>query len=394
MRAHSCKRRALSAFIAAAVLFVLFPINAHAEASGSCVYEVGSERMLFGENEDAKLPMASTTKIMTCLVALENSKLDEVVTVDAKAAGIEGSSMYLRAGETITMQDLLLGLMLASGNDAACAIAIHIAGSVEEFCKMMNEKANEIGAVNTHFVTPNGLHDDEHYTTAKDLGLIACHAMKNEVFKSIVSKTNADLKADEDSPARYLRSKNKILYQYEGGNGVKTGYTKAAGKCLVAGAERDGMQLVSVVLNDYDMFKDSMALLDKGFENYTLLTVLEKAECMGQITVEGGLDKSVGLVADQEIRLPLAQNEFNMINRKVCVPDSIAAPVKKGQKIGSVEIYFQDELIASADLTAEGDVFENSFLYHFGRVIKNWIHERGNIENSEIFGVGRSSLET
>ena len=363
-------------------------------ADAYCVYEADSSRLLFAENEEEKLPMASTTKIMTCILAIENSRLDESVTVAADCAGIEGSSMYLKAGETLTMEELLLGLMIVSGNDAACAIASHVAGSVEKFCEMMNKKALEIGAKNTNFTSPNGLPDSNHYTTASDLGLIACYAMQNETFRRIVSTGNADLKADEDSPARYLRSKNKMLYMYEGGNGIKTGYTKAAGKCLVAGASRNGMQLVSVVLNEPDMFNVSMALLDRGFSEYSLHTVVEKHEELSGISVSGGTEDSLKLVCAEEISLPLTENEFNIIDRKVCVPESISAPVKEGDAVGSVEIYLNGELIASTDAIASESVFENNFLYRLRRVIKGWLGERGNFENSKIFGVGGSSLQT
>lgn len=368
--------------------------TALAGARSHAVLEAETSRVLFESNGDERLPMASTTKIMTGILAIELCPLDEIVTVDAQAAGIEGSSMYLRAGETLTMEQLLYGLMISSGNDAACTIAIHIAGSVPEFCALMNKKAAEIGAVNTNFTTPNGLPDDNHYTTAKDLGLIACYAMRNETFRNIVATTSIDLPADDDSPARYLRSKNKILYQYDGGNGVKTGYTKAAGKCLVAGAKRDDMQLISVVLNDYDMFKDSMALLDRGFAEFKMTKVLSEGEPMGEIPVEGGLSESVSLSAAQEISLPLAENEVNMVERKIIVPESLAAPVKKGDVAGTVEIYFGDKLYASSDIITDGDVSEDTYQHHLFRVIRDFLGERGNIEDSKISGVGGSGVET
>ncbi len=365
-----------------------------AEAKAYAVLEAETERVLLESNAEERLPMASTTKIMTCIVAIEQCPLDTLVTVDSSAAGIEGSSMYLRAGETLSMEQLLYGLMISSGNDAACAIAIHIAGSVPDFCAIMNKKAAEIGALNTNFTTPNGLPDDNHYTTAKDLGRIACYAMRNETFRSIVSATSIDLPADEDSPARYLRSKNKILYQYDGGNGIKTGFTKAAGKCLVAGALREDMQLISVVLNDYDMFNDSMALLNTAFEGYSMTDVLSSGEDMGSIPVQGGLEKSVSLSAAQEISLPLAENEVNMVERKIIIPECLDAPVKRGDTAGTVEIYFNGELYASSDILADGDVPEDTFMHHFMRVIRDFLGERGSIENSKISGSGGSGVET
>lgn len=199
----------------------------HAQAYA--LVEASTGRILLESNAAEHLPMASTTKIMTCILAIENGNLDTIVQVPDEAVSIEGSSIYLQYGETISLRDLLYGLMLASGNDAAVTIAIHIAGSVEAFAEMMNQKAVEIGAADTHFVTPNGLPDENHYTTARDLALISAYAMQNEVFRQIVGTSSMNLAQDDDSPARYLRSKNKMLYQYDGGNGIKTGYTRAAG---------------------------------------------------------------------------------------------------------------------------------------------------------------------
>ena len=288
-------------------------------ASAYVLMEANSRRVLSAGNETVKLPMASTTKILTCILAIENGKLDSVVQVDDAAVGIEGSSMYLQYGETLTLEDLLYGLMLSSGNDAAVAIAIHIAGSVEAFAQMMNEKAAEIGAVNSGFVTPNGLSAEGHYTTAYDLALIASYGMQNDIFKEIVGTSSVDLPADDDSPARYLRSKNKVLYNFEGGNGIKTGYTKDAGKCFVGGAYRDGMQLVAVVLNDGAMFDDSMQLMEYGFSTYIAYPMCEVGEEVGEIAVENSIEQSVPIVVQEEITLPLTEEEYTMVERKLVV---------------------------------------------------------------------------
>ena len=216
--------------------------------------------MICAKEAHKKLPMASTTKIMTALIVIENCSLGDTVKVSPKAYGVEGSSMYLNAGEEVSVEDMLYGLMLLSGNDAAVALAIHTAGSVEAFAALMNARAEEIGAHNTHFVTPNGLHDPEHYTTAYDLALIAAEAMKNPDFRKIVGSTYH--KTTTGSVIRYMKNKNKILWQYEGGCGVKTGYTKAAGRCLVFAAERDGMTLIGAVLSCPDMFNVAKAMLD------------------------------------------------------------------------------------------------------------------------------------
>ena len=274
--------RRKTAALAAALLLALFPCTALAAPSTSAqayaVVDGETGRVLFSKNAEEKLPMASTTKVMTCLVALERCSLDEIVTVDPAAAGLEGTSMYLSAGETLTVSDLLYGLMMSSGNDAAAALAYHIAGGIEQFAALMNQKAQEIGAESTHFVNPHGLPAEGHYTTASDLAKIAAYALKNQDFARIVSTKSMDLPADDDSPARYLRTRNKMLTMYDGGIGVKTGYTKAAGKCLVSAAERDGTRYVGVVLADPNMWEDSFALMDEAFADYKLTCVQESGE--------------------------------------------------------------------------------------------------------------------
>ena len=342
-------------------------------AQAYALMEADSGRMLLSERGEEKLPMASTTKVMTCIVAIENGQLDEIVQVPDEAVGIEGSSIYLQYGETMTMEDLLYGLMLASGNDAAVAIAIHIAGSVENFADMMNQKAAEIGAFNTHFVTPNGLPAEGHYTTACDLARISAYAMQNEVFRNIVGTASRDLAQDDDSPARYLRSKNKILYQYEGGNGVKTGYTKAAGKCLTAGASREGMQMIAVVLNDSNMFEDCYDLLDYGFSEYDLYELCEEGKSMGLLPVQEGIEKGVEIAINCGIALPLQAEEYKIIEKKVHIVSQVQAPVHRGMVVGSVDFCLNGEPIATAEIIATADVLKNTYGYHFEKIMEKWI---------------------
>lgn len=364
----------------AAVIFMfgLFLPAKNAEAAPSVnakayvLMEASTGRVLLENNRDEKLPMASTTKIMTCLLAVENGNMEDIVTIPKEAVGQEGTSIYLREGEQVLFSDLVYGLMLASGNDAAVAIAIHLAGSVENFAQMMNEKARQIGALNSNFVTPNGLPDDNHYTTAYDLALISSYAMQNEKFCEIVGTSKMDLQQDDDSPARYLRSKNKILYQYEGGNGIKTGYTKAAGKCLSAGAKRGDMQLVAVVLNDYDMFVDCMALLDYGFEHYQMRQIAQAGQNYGEIPVENGLEKSVPTALRENIYLPLTEEEVTMVEEKVNMSSSLSAPVQEGEVVGFVEFSF-GELTAKSEIIAAASARESTYEFHFSRVLQRWL---------------------
>lgn len=238
------------------------------------VIEQSSRRVLCAEGMDVKCYPASTTKVLTALVVLENLPLDRVVTVPKQAEGVEGSSIYLRAGQKITVEDLLFGLMLRSGNDAATALAIETAGSVEKFAAMMNDTAKSVGAINSNFVNPHGLQDDNHYTTAYDLALITAKAYENADFVRIVSSEKAKIVIDGEPS--YIGNKNKLLHLFDGANGVKTGYTKSSGRCLVGGARRDGMQLISVVLNYNDMWNDTIRLLNYGFDNY-VMTPLDNA---------------------------------------------------------------------------------------------------------------------
>lgn len=242
-------------------------IQASADGVAEIAMELESGTILYAKNVDTKLPMASTTKIMTALIIAEDCDLSEVITVPDIAVGVEGSSIYLKKDERISVKDLLYGLMLRSGNDAACALAVHHSGSPEKFVDKMNERAKELGADNTHFKNPSGLPDDEHYTTAKDLCNIARHAMSNQILKEVVSTRQYS------GDFRHFLNKNKLLSSLDGANGVKTGYTKKAGRCLVSSAERDNMDVVCVVLNCYDMYERSASIINNCFAKYSLETI-------------------------------------------------------------------------------------------------------------------------
>ncbi len=242
-------------------------------AKSAIVIDQETGRVLYEKNSHEKLPMASTTKIMTLLVALEKGNLKDIVTVSKRAASVGGSSIWLSPGEKIDMESLLYGLMLNSGNDAATAIAEHIGGSVENFAKIMNEKAKEIGAYDTHFVTPSGLDIgiDDHYTTAYDLALITRYAFRYPKFAEIVSTKEKTIPWEGKEWDRYLRNKNKLLWIYEGADGVKTGFTNKAGRCLVSSATREGRRFIAVVLNSPPMWEDSIKILDYAFSKYKLI---------------------------------------------------------------------------------------------------------------------------
>lgn len=332
----------------------------------------GSGRVLFEHNADQRMPMASTTKILTALVALENGKLDDLVVVPPEAQGVEGSSIWLSAGETHTLENLLYALMLRSGNDAATAIAFHIGGSIEGFAAMMNEKARSIGAVNSNFVNPHGLHHDQHYTTARDLGLITVHAMSNPDFVKIVSSRYRTIPWEGHEWDRAMQNKNKLLWQYEGANGVKTGYTKKAGRCLVSAAKRDELQIVAVVLNCGPMFEDSRRLLDYGFENYTNHNIIRQGETLATLPVKGGKPEEVPLIAAKGYSMALGKQEEDKIRVVLKHPDFSEAPIAAGEQLGSADIYLDDRKMCEIPLCAAESVKKKSFWDFILKLLDYW----------------------
>ena len=371
-------QRITAALLAAIVMFSLSG-NTQAEperdtvdvsAGGVMLMDARTHKVLYAKTAHEKLPMASTTKIMTAILAIEAGNLDALVTVPQEAYGVEGSSMYLRLGEQISMRDLLYGLMLVSGNDAAVAIAVHVGGSVEGFAALMNAKAASLGAHNTHFVTPNGLPDPDHYTTAYDLALIACYAMQNETFREIVGTTYYQTTTGEI--ARTVKNKNKILWEYEGGNGVKTGYTMAAGKCLVFAAEREGMQLVGVVLNCPDMFPSAKRLLDYGFETYQQETLVAADERIARVRVTGGKKNALEVAAKNDIIILVKDGDSPTVRTVVNLAGPVEAPVEKGDVLGTLEVWEDGRVLAETELVAAETVESSAYLDYLERLFKRW----------------------
>ncbi len=326
-------------------------------AKYACVIDALTGNVLFEKNAYEKHSMASTTKIMTALVALENSNLSDIVTASKNAAGTEGSSIYLKPGEEITMEDLLYGLMLASGNDAAIAIAEHIGGTVENFAEMMTKKAKEIGAKNTSFKNPNGLDSDGHFTTAYDLALITRKALKNDTFKQIVSSKTKTISNGTENYKRTLTNHNKLLNQYSGCIGVKTGYTKKTGRCLVSAAERNGFSVIAVTLNAPDDWNDHKNMLDYAFNTYTPKPLIIKDMILKTIPVENGSSHRLELLAAEDYYITLtSQNVLSDIKLNYKTPSKIKAPIKKGDQIGSISIYYKNDFLAEINLLAGIDI--------------------------------------
>lgn len=342
------------------LLFVFIPCRAvYAEADSArsaCLMNALTGDVVFEKNADEKLPMASTTKIMTLLVALDKSDPDETVRISENAASQEGSSAYLKAGSEITMNDLMYGLMLNSGNDAAVAVAEHVSGSSEKFAEEMNKLARKIGAYNTSFKNPNGLDQEGHYTTAKDLALITKYALKNEEFCRIVSaRSHTAVYKDGsggETTVEYINH-NKMLSSYEGCIGVKTGYTKACGRCLVTAAKRGDACYIAVTLNDPNDWQEHRELLDSGFSGTRFICAVEKGECVRHL-VSG--DDECSLIAAEEFTVPVDGNKGKNITVKVNLPDSVVPLLNKGEKAGSLDIYCDDTYVGSVDIIAENDI--------------------------------------
>lgn len=320
-------------------------------AESAVLIDASDNTLLFSKNADVRMPMASTTKIMTAIVAIENGNIDSTVTIHRDAVGIEGSSIYLYAGEKLTLRQLLYALMLESANDAAVAIAIEIGGNVETFSKMMNDKANELGLKNTHFVNPHGLDNENHYTTARELAIIAADALKNEIFREIVSTQKITIPLNETEGVRLLINHNKMLQNYNGAIGVKTGFTKRCGRCLVSAAEREGLQLVAVTLNAPNDWNDHKNMLDYGFASYVHITLAKQNTYRLVLPVTGGNNSTLVCTNTKEIKttLPLSHGEITCI---VEAPRFIIAPVTEGDYIGKISYYCEGKLIGESPLSS------------------------------------------
>lgn len=312
-----------------ALLVWLFPLEAGAvstSASAVILVDAASGRVLYERNADAKMLIASTTKIMTALVAIRQGNLADTVKVSQKAAYTEGSSMYLKEGETLTLETLLYGLMLCSGNDAAVAIAEHIGGSEAGFARLMNETAAELGMDHTSFANPNGLDHEQHYSTARDMAVLACAAMENETLARIVSTRTVTI------GGRTMTNHNKLLGYMEGCIGLKTGYTKAAGRTLVSCAERNGQRLVAVTLQDGNDWADHQALYAYGFSTYPAKRLASLGQEVDRGAVQGGIQRSVPLVAAESFAWPAAEGES--FRTEIQLDSPLAAPLAAGTRVG------------------------------------------------------------
>lgn len=330
-------------------------------ARAAVVLDQATGRILFSKNAYEQLPMASTTKIMTAVLAIESGRLSETVTVSEQAALVEGSSVDLEAGEEKTLEELLYGLILRSGNDAAVAIAEFLAGSVEEFAERMTERAHQLGAVHTKFMNPHGLDHEEHYTTAYDLALIAAHAMTLPKFREVAATAEKKISWPGRPYDRILRNQNKLLTMYEGAEGIKTGWTTLAGRCFVGAAAKDEWRLITVVLNAPEMWEDTISLLDFGYAHYQRKTVVKAGTPLKTAVVRKGSAAKVALTAAADIKLPLKGNEEELLRFEWQVPEELKAPVRKGEQLGTLRIFFGSQQISAVPLVAAAEVESRGF---------------------------------
>ena len=337
----------ISLIISILVGFSSYDVKAYTVSQGECVIEVNSGRILSSINLDLKLPMASTTKILTALTVIENFDIDKEITVPKSSVGIEGSSIYLREGEKLTVKELLYGLMLRSGNDCAECLAQTLVKR-DKFISLMNETAKKCGATNSNFTNPDGLPDENHYTTAYDLCKISCAAIKNPIFKEICSTKRVNISNDGYSYDRVLINKNKLLFSYDNCTGIKTGYTKKAGRCLVSSAEKDGLEVVSVVINSPQMWERSKELLDFSFNNFEMIEIVNSNEFNDKIYYTTD-NLPYKFEVYNSFRYPLTKEEKNQIHFKfngINQEDFIKNPSKEG----IFEIFLQNKLIFSQNI--------------------------------------------
>lgn len=333
-------------------------------AEHAILMETSTNHVLYSKNAEEAVPIASTTKIMTAIVALENYDISKTVSVSPQAVGVEGSSVYLTVGEKLTMEELLYAMMLESANDAATAIAIEIAGSVENFASMMNEKALELGLLHTHFTNPHGLDNENHYSSAYDMAKLASYALQNGIFSQIVStyKRIIPLKGNEGS--RVLINHNRLLKCYEGTTGIKTGFTKKSGRCLVSSAERDGVTLIAVTLDAPNDWSDHMKLFESGFDLIENVVLLSQEECMYQIPVVGGTSSFVTCTNAEALSVCIDKGEKN-IKTVTELKQFYYAPIEKGTVLGRILFYNNDGYLGETTLIAQDTIPKQEYEKNF-----------------------------
>ncbi len=338
------------------IVFSFCSVNTNAfetSAASSIIINADTLEILYNNNCNESRSMASTTKIMTGLLLAESNRLDEIITCTEEAVTVEGSAMGLRAGYKISARDLLYGLMLQSGNDAANVIAYFLSGGIPEFAALMNKKAEQIGMKNTNFVTPSGLDDDEHYTTAYDMAILAAYALKNEEFKKVCSSYTATVSFGNPMQKYVIKNHNRLLKSVEGCIGIKTGFTKKSGRCLVTAAERDGKRIIAVTLKDPNDWKDHTEMLEYGLNALKVKHFSASGREMSVKVLSGYTDR-INLSFD-DISVGITEENSKNLRIDFKLPSALVAPIEEGQTVGKAVIYLNDLEIKSTPIfTTEG----------------------------------------
>ena len=331
------------------IAVLLLPCRVRAiSAEKAILIDAQTGRVIFEKDADSRSLIASCTKIMTALVVCQQCNVLDRVKIPKEAVGIEGSSMYLKEGEVLTVQELLYGLMLHSGNDAAVALALYCGGTVEGFAQLMNDKAYRLGLTGTHFENPHGLDSPNHYSTARDLALLAAYAMDDPIFRQTVCTKTVRI------GQRTLTNHNKLLWQIEGADGVKTGYTRAAGRILVSSATRDDRRLICVTINDGNDWADHRALINQGFTGYQVKQIVRAGTILGSLDIIGGETDRVDVIAGADFSFSLAEGEKTQI--VLSAPGFAYAPVVAGKQAGVAYVYLGDQVVGKIPLLYEKTV--------------------------------------
>lgn len=337
-------------------------------ARAAIVIDYSTGKILYQKNAYERRPPASTTKIMTAIVALERGTLKKLITVSDKASRVGGSSIWLAPGESHSLEDLLYGLLLSSGNDASVAVAEGLAGSEKKFALWMTQKAHALGARNSEFKNCTGLPEEGHLTTAYDLAVITRYALRNPVFGGMVKTRKKMIKWPRHKWERVMYNHNKLLWRYEFADGVKTGYTRQAGKCLVSSATRDSQRLIVVVLNSKDTYRDSEKLLNYGFVNFRLVQIISPEENLGEIQVIDGVLSRVPVIPNRSLTLVVPRGLENKLKVSVNLQKSIEAPVERLQKVGELQVKLGEKVIGMAPVITAVRIPRQNFFWR----LRNW----------------------
>lgn len=322
--------------------------NLQISALSAVVMDAATGQVVYAKNAHQARPIASTTKIITALLAIKLGQLNSVATVSSHAAGVEGSSVYLKAGEKLTLEELLYGALMRSGNDACVAIAEHVAGEEKLFVSFMNQLAYRLGARDSNFCNTNGLPNDQHLSSAYDMALITRHALADSSFSRIVATKTHSIAGPNGK--RMLNNTNKMLWSYQGANGVKTGTTNAAGKCLVASATRDGRRLISVVLHSDDRWGESIRLLNYGFAKSENYSVAGQGKSLANLKVRYGQKSSIPVTVAKDVHVTIPVGARGVIEQMIMLKHNQEAPITSGKKVGELLVFVEGQRVAKEDL--------------------------------------------